>query len=117
MRIPWQFPLIYILIISYLSHQPSENLSSVPSNYNNIDKILHFVEFSILGFLVLGAILEYNNSINNSIMISLLFCFLFACFDEYHQSFISGRHSSVYDLLSDTIGLVFGNLVYYKLFH
>lgn len=36
------------------------------------------------------------------------FCILFACLDEYHQSFITGRVASSHDVLIDCIGIVLG---------
>ena len=35
---------------------------------------------------------------------SLTLSFLYACSDEYHQSFVAGRHASVQDVAIDTLG-------------
>ncbi|MCD7841720.1 MAG: VanZ family protein, partial [Lachnospiraceae bacterium] len=37
-----------------------------------------------------------------------LFCVLFACGDEYHQSFVSDRGPSVRDVLIDSFGIFWG---------
>jgi VanZ family protein len=37
---------------------------------------------------------------------------LVGSFDEFYQSFVPGRDSSVYDLLADTIGVALAQLVY-----
>jgi VanZ family protein len=42
------------------------------------------------------------------LLISLLTCFLYACTDEFHQLFVSGRGSSFRDVLIDTSGAFFG---------
>ncbi|MEA1881044.1 MAG: VanZ family protein [Candidatus Marinimicrobia bacterium] len=36
---------------------------------------------------------------------------LFGAMDEYLQSFISGRYSSGWDVLADTIGVIIGALL------
>ena len=50
---------------------------------------------------------------NLFIKIVLPFGVLFACCDEYLQSFISGRFSSGLDVLADSIGFLFGCLLIY----
>ena len=37
--------------------------------------------------------------------------FFFGMMDEYLQSFISGRFSSGWDVLADTIGVIIGSLL------
>lgn len=41
---------------------------------------------------------------------SLIFCFGYACLDEFHQSFVAGRGSSFKDVLIDSSGAIFGIL-------
>ncbi len=36
------------------------------------------------------------------------FCVIFACLDEYHQSFVAGRVSDPHDILIDSIGILIG---------
>ncbi|MBQ3466792.1 MAG: VanZ family protein, partial [Oscillospiraceae bacterium] len=38
----------------------------------------------------------------------LLFCFLYACSDEFHQLFVPGRAGMFSDVLIDTVGVLFG---------
>ena len=39
---------------------------------------------------------------------SLVFCFLYACSDEYHQTFIPGRAGAMIDVAVDMAGVAFG---------
>ena len=39
---------------------------------------------------------------------SLIFCVLYACSDEYHQTFVPGRAGTMVDVGVDTAGAVFG---------
>ena len=39
---------------------------------------------------------------------SLIFCFLYACSDEYHQTFVPGRAGAMIDVAVDMAGVLFG---------
>ncbi len=39
---------------------------------------------------------------------SLVFCFLYACSDEYHQTFVPGRAGAMIDVAVDLAGVAFG---------
>ena len=98
--------IIYILIISLLSHTPNDNLPESDIGFSNIDKIFHFVEFFILGLLIKFSLYEREISSPKVIVFTtIIFGFSLACIDELHQSFIRGRVCSVEDLLFDFLGI------------
>ena len=98
--------IIYILIISLLSHTPNDNLPESDIGFSNIDKIFHFVEFFILGLLIKFSLYEREISSQKVIVFTtIIFGFSLACIDELHQSFIRGRVCSVEDLLFDFLGI------------
>ena len=39
---------------------------------------------------------------------SLVFCFVYACTDEYHQTFVPGRAGAMIDVAVDLVGVLFG---------
>ena len=45
----------------------------------------------------------------------LIFCFIYACTDEFHQLFVMGRSCEMRDVLIDTLGSFVGILIYYKI--
>jgi len=66
------------------------------------------VEYFILGILAMKSM----NSISyRTLMIVVPLAILFGGLDEYLQSFISGRFSSGWDVLADTIGVIIGSLL------
>jgi VanZ family protein len=98
--------IIYILIISLLSHTPNDNLPQSDIGFSNMDKIFHFVEFFILGLLIKFSLYEREISSQKVIVFTtIIFGFSLACIDELHQSFIRGRVCSVEDLLFDFLGI------------
>ena len=69
----------------------------------------------ILGKLILFYLLikQYNLELNKTLVISLLFCIIYACSDEIHQMFINERTAKILDVLIDTTGSLTGILLIY----
>ena len=67
-----------------------------------IRKVAHFFEYFILFILTYEYFKEYK--IRKIIIISLLFCVLWAFFDEFHQLFVYGRCGQIKDVLIDSCG-------------
>ena len=78
-----------------------------------VRKSAHFIIYFLLGFLVINLFIEFNLSIRQLLVFSLLFCFIYACSDEIHQLFIVGRSGSFVDVLLDTISSFLG-IIFYK---
>lgn len=72
-------------------------------------KSAHVIVFGILAFLFFNSLRSYR--------VSYVFAWLltvsYAIFDEWHQSFIAGRVSSVKDVLFDGLGAFFTLLIVY----
>ena len=88
-------------------------------NYNNpemvsliIRKLAHISEYFVL---VLLSINYFKECIKKPIGISIIFSILYACSDEFHQLFVSGRGASVTDVFIDCIGIVIGVVLYFIL--
>lgn len=71
-------------------------------------KCAHFTIYFILGILFYLLIKDYNLELNKTLVISLLFCIIYACSDEIHQLFIFGRSGEVRDVLIDSLGSFLG---------
>lgn len=69
------------------------------------DKLLHVVEYLLVGFLGYRA---YFSEIKTPMIYVILFGILFGCVDEAWQSMIPGRFPSHYDVFADGIGVIFG---------
>jgi VanZ family protein len=101
--------------ITFMSSRSS--LPDINQWFANTDKIVHFGIYFVLGISVQLAILAYFPKAGRiTLMIStIMFGLLFGISDEFHQSFVPGRDSSLGDLIADTIGvaisLIFINFV------
>ena len=76
-------------------------------------KCAHASVYFILAILILNALLSCNNKHLLLILLTIFLCFIYACTDEYHQTFVSGRTGQFSDVLIDTMGSVVACLVYY----
>ena len=91
----WIPALIVMAVIFLFSSQPSENLP----DFGMVDRIVkkggHMFEYGVLA-------LSYWYAFGWSKQrrwLAWLLAILYAASDEYHQTFVSGRHPSVWDVL------------------
>ena len=80
-----------------------------------VRKCAHFFVDFVLGFLVINMLKTFNVRTSYSIIISIIFCVLFAGSDELHQLFIKARTANVGDVLLDSSASMFGIYLYYLL--
>jgi len=73
-----------------------------------VKKTAHVVEYAILYWLTFRAISKEGKLIEKrSFTIALLFCFIYAMSDEWHQTFVPGREGTLRDVGFDTLGALF----------
>lgn len=87
------------------------------SKYFSWDKLAHLVEYGILGYVSARAF--YFSGIrrlySHYFRFTLVFGALFGVSDELHQYFVKGRYASVYDVIADVIGVLFGAYLFARL--
>jgi len=133
--VPWIPVVLWMILIFYMSHQPAvvsdglstgitqklmEFIEKVFSNSElNMDSVnhyvrknAHFMEYLILGVLVINALRKSGMTGGKGITFALLMCILYASSDEYHQLFVQGRAGRVTDVLIDSSGALTGILLY-----
>ncbi len=95
----------YILLILGLSSIPGYSMPNL--KILSYDKIIHLIEYSILGVLFTYSFFPITGK---KIIMILLVSSIFAVFDETLQGFIPGRNSSLYDVYADIFGVMIGIL-------
>ena len=70
-------------------------------------KIAHFFLYFCLGFCFYKSFKHLNFNYLKSNILSVIFSFLYACSDEFHQLFVAGRSGSFIDVLIDLSGVIF----------
>jgi VanZ family protein len=101
----WLF-LGYILLILGVSSISANDLPKFEL-FKGFDKIVHFVEYLIYGFLLLNAFSSKTN-IKIKYFTIIVLIIVFPIIDEYFQSFIPGRDADVFDGLADGMGSIIG---------
>ena len=123
--------IIWMCFIFFMSNQPSEisdshsigiidTLSKVGIDINGffgdianfvIRKCAHFLEYLILGFLIINLI-KYDFKLCHIILITIVAVFLYACIDEFHQLFVVGRDGNFRDVVIDTSGGILSAILF-----
>ena len=75
-------------------------------------KVAHASEYFIFTILILIALKNSDVKGNKKFIIALVICFIYACTDEYHQTFVNGRTGQFSDTLIDTFGGFISCLMY-----
>lgn len=81
-----------------------------------VRKFAHFFIYFVLGIALISFLREFSIPIRKLILLSIFLAFLYACSDEFHQLFVSGRSGQFSDVLLDTFGASTGIGIYYLLF-
>lgn len=76
-----------------------------------IRKTAHFSVYSNLGLLLLLCCKTFDIKDKKRILISITLAFLYACTDEIHQLFVSGRSGEFRDVCIDSCGAFTGILI------
>jgi len=103
-RLSLLLALAWMGTLFYLSHQPTLD---TPLLFPGQDKLFHAVAYGILGFLLLGSrIPSAQGFTNTQVRSSIIIASLYGISDEFHQYFVPGRSSDVWDWVADTLGAV-----------
>ncbi len=81
-----------------------------------VRKLGHFIEYLILGVLVMNAFKKCGYKNNKILCYSIIFCILYASSDEIHQLFVPGRGGQVKDVIIDSFGAMVGITLYEIIF-
>ena len=104
---------LYILNIfgEYQEPLSTEEFQLVLEVEHIIRKIAHFSIYTFLGFCLMWFMSMFKMSRKLKIGASLGVGILYACLDEFHQSFIPGRTALIGDIFIDTAGVITGIII------
>ena len=107
----WLPVIICAILIFYLSSLTGKD---IPGLFIGQDIIGHLTEYACFALLLSRALKAYNLklSYNKRILWVCVIAIIYAMSDEFHQSFVPGRDSSLFDLFIDAIGSLTGSLLY-----
>lgn len=73
-----------------------------------VRKSAHVMEYFLLAASISFPLYVYRIRGFALTLLAGAFCIGFACLDEYHQSFVSGRVGTIHDVYIDSIGILLG---------
>ena len=80
-----------------------------------VRKSAHFTLYFLLGLFFCSFLKEFDLNNKNLLIYTIIFVFIYACSDEIHQLFISGRSGEIIDVFIDTLGGVTSSIIYTNL--
>jgi len=95
--------IVYAALIFFMSSIPGYELPDLP--FWSFDKIVHAVEFGLLGILLYRAF-RYPKPSARPYLFTILTGIPYAALDELHQLFVPGRNCDAVDFLMDVLGLI-----------
>lgn len=102
----WLPPIFWMILIFYFSSQPRFGITYKFIFDFIIFKTLHIIEYGILYFLIFRAFDKTSQfSLRKKFFYSFGFSFLYAVFDEIHQTFVPTREGRIRDIIIDSIGI------------
>lgn len=106
---PWVILMLFVSIESSVGDM-AVNEIDLPF----LDKIVHFCIFAALGwFLARGMYLARTGALSRHYGLwAMLIGTVFGASDEWHQSFVPGRHADWADLLADVLGIISAVILY-----
>lgn len=128
--------IIWLLIVYFLSAEPSSVSSNTSGKFVNIilkiiygtsnvnqvridiitfiiRKLAHFTLYTLGGILIFNLVMCYNiNSNRKKVMCAWFVGTIFAGLDEFHQYFVPGRSAELRDVLIDSLGICVGIILF-----
>ena len=108
----WLPVIAYAVLIFSLSS--IEQPFYIELKVDNIDKLLHFLEYLVFGFLLIRAVCGSDAKISRNAAIMMVFAIgsFYGFTDELHQSVIPGRFATISDFIFDSIGSFVGAVIH-----
>ena len=108
----WTPVALWMALIYYSSSICGEDIPKI--DIPNIDKLFHFIEYFILGAILVRAFANSSDKAGFKLilLLSIMIASTYGILDEFHQRFVPGRTLEIFDVLSDIIGSFFGALLY-----
>ena len=113
----WAPVFFYGTLIFFLSSFPFHFSLFQKAEKNHADKLVHVVEYGVLGFLLARALWRHGifwRSAGRIFGVVLVLGALYGASDEVHQRFVPYRDCSAADLATDAAGVMLGTVLWIK---
>lgn len=104
--------VLFLLLITIGSSIPGKNMPAL--NIFSFDKILHIIEYFILGYLLMNVLKDKTYYPR---LLTLFVGFMYGVSDEIYQFTVIGRFASTFDVFADMLGLTLSIILFKKFSH
>jgi VanZ family protein len=103
-----------IIIFCFSGRSSAPQVSHKPGVQFAIQKFGHMTEYAILAFFIRLPLRRHHKwPLRNVTFLAIVFAFLYAVSDEWHQYFIPGRTAMLADVIIDTTGATIAMLAFH----
>ena len=103
-----------VRILDVADRLTETEIDTIAKNLNHfVRKGAHFCAYALLCVLVYLLLKEYGFKNIHAMLLAVSMSGLYACTDEFHQTFVDGRAGQIRDVGIDTLGAIFGVSVFY----
>ncbi len=106
--ISWMITLIIAIIIFYLSSKTFQGSSKT----GNLSIIYHFFAFFFLAVFLLISLIKGEIKNRALFVTGIILAILYGVSDEIHQFFVPGRVFSIFDILTNSTGILLAGVIY-----
>ncbi len=125
-KLVWALPVAYMIAIFALSAQPVLPSPTGDVKIPNLDKLLHFIEYLLLGAMLALAVDAYGLFSTSARIVGMdvparalelviTIGVLYGMSDELHQFFVPGRSCDVLDFSMDVLGVIAAQPIFHVL--
>lgn len=104
-------PALLILYCGLIFTLSAQSAIPAPLLFPFQDKVIHALAYAVMGGLCCRTFSRFISAPGHKALVCLGFCSLYGLSDEFHQSFVPGRHADVFDWVADTFGATAGILL------
>ncbi len=109
----WLLVFFWAGLIFFLSHQPDLKVGQSDIFNFILSKLAHVTEYAILSLFLIRALSEEKIFQRKALLFSVILALLYAVSDEFHQTFILGRHGTITDIFIDSIGIFLASVWFF----
>jgi VanZ family protein len=111
----WQTAFLSLLIVGFFATllvESSQPPLPLLGKWEGLDKVAHFLAFSVLGLLACALSFKLNPKLSIPLFsMPFLIVTLSGVIEESYQMFVPGRAASILDLLADVLGAICAILI------
>jgi VanZ family protein len=110
LRWRWLWPAAAYAALVFLLSSLSNPFPFEPTGLLTLDKLLHFVEYAVLGALLAWGLSRAGMALASGGLWAAVVGSVYGLTDELHQAFVPNRSADARDWLADTAGALAGAL-------